>query len=487
MSKALREQKCLKPLDRLGGADEMPGAAAHHVGDAGLLIDLAHRRRAANRADLRENIGRSACGPLVEHDFENLRDHVAGALHDDGVADAHVLPRDFVLVVERGVPDDDAADRDRLQLGDRRQRAGASDLNLDPLEHGRRALRRELVRDRPARTARDETQPLLKRKIVDLVDHAVDVVAEGRALGFDRAVVRQHLLGRLAEPGQRVGRQTEAAHRLDRAELRRREGFADLAPGVGEEGKRPRRGDARIELAQRAGGEIARVGVDRLPRLGLARVERFEIGVAHIDFAARLEDARRAVEPMRDRFDRAHVGGDVLALEAVAARRRPDELAVLVAQVAGEAVDLRLGGHGERRIDREAKKAPHPRAKFLDLLVSENVAERKHRHGVPDLGEFLRRRRADLAIGGFRVGEFGKGGLKRGVAAAQLVISRIGNRRRVFAMIAAVMLGDLRAEPLMFGPRLGERRLGRGRLLGHGVKASAGQGSAEGEHRPSSP
>ena len=124
----------------------------------------------------------------------------------------------------------------------------------------------------------------------------------------------------------------------------------------------------------------------------------------HVDFAARLEHvaARRAASCgiaaiVRD------VGGDVLALVAVAARRRLNELAALVAQRAGEAVDLRLGGHVERRVVAQAEEAAHAGAEFLDLLVGEDVAERQHRHGVADLGEFLRRRRADLAAQRFGV------------------------------------------------------------------------------------
>ena len=38
---------------------------------------------------------------------------------------------DLVRVVQRRVLHDDAADADRLELGDRRQRAGAADLDLD--------------------------------------------------------------------------------------------------------------------------------------------------------------------------------------------------------------------------------------------------------------------------------------------------------------------------------------------------------------------
>ena len=118
-------------------------------------------------------------------------------------------------------------------------------LIVDRLDDRRRLLGRELVRDRPARRARDEAESLLERKIVDLVDDAVDVVAERRALGLDRAIVLEQLGGRVAKPGQGIGRQAEAAHGLDRAELGRGERLADLAPGVGEEGERPARGDAR--------------------------------------------------------------------------------------------------------------------------------------------------------------------------------------------------------------------------------------------------
>ena len=109
------------------------------------------------------------------------------------------LPRDFVLVVQRGVGDDDAADGDRPQFGDRRQRAGAADLDLDRFDDRRRALGGKFVRHRPARAARDEAEPLLQREIVDLVDDAVDVVAERRPLRFDRAVMAEHLGRRMAE------------------------------------------------------------------------------------------------------------------------------------------------------------------------------------------------------------------------------------------------------------------------------------------------
>ena len=231
----------LQALDRLRRAHQMAGAAAHGVHLSGLLVDLAQGRRAADRAHVGENELRPSLVRCVAHDFEDLRDHVARALHDDRVADAHVLARDLVLVVERRVRDHDAADRDGLELRDRSERAGPPDLDLDPFKHGRGALGRKFVRQRPARRPGDEAEAGLQGEVVDLVDDAVDVIAERCALLLDLAVMREHLVRRAAEPGQRIGRQAEAMQRVDGLELGRGDRLADRAPGIGEKRERPRR------------------------------------------------------------------------------------------------------------------------------------------------------------------------------------------------------------------------------------------------------
>ena len=152
---------------------------------------LPQAGQTVGKAESFRALGRFACNHA-----ENLRDDVAGALDDDGVADAHVLARDLVLVVQGGVLHHDAADGDRLELGDRRQRAGAADLDLDVAQDGRRLLGGEFVGDGPARRARDEAEPLLQVEPVELVDDAVDVVVEPGALALDVAVGVEHLLDR---------------------------------------------------------------------------------------------------------------------------------------------------------------------------------------------------------------------------------------------------------------------------------------------------
>ena len=184
MSKARRETKCIRCWVRWNGQANSPvqwaRAPCLAAGD-----DLAdHLGVQRTRAFFREVIGLRAAR-LVLHDLDDLRDDVAGALDRHGVADPHAEPLDLVLVVQGRVLHHHAADGDRLELGDRRQRAGAADLDLDVADDGRRPLGGELVRDRPARRARHKAETLLPVEAVDLVDDAVDVVGELGTLGAD--------------------------------------------------------------------------------------------------------------------------------------------------------------------------------------------------------------------------------------------------------------------------------------------------------------
>jgi hypothetical protein len=91
--------------------------------------------------------------------------------------------------------------------------------------------------------------------------------------------------------------------------------------------------------------------------------------VAYVDLAAHLASLRETVaaQLVRDLADGADVRGHVLAFEAVAARCPLDEAAGLVAQRAGEPVDLRLGGKGERRVGGQAQEAADALDEIGDL------------------------------------------------------------------------------------------------------------------------
>src|SRR5205823_56097 len=214
-----------------------------------------------------------ASRPLVDNDIDHLRNDVAGALDHDGVADPDIAALaqllavaadtpDVILIVQRDVLHDDAADADRLQLADRRERAGAADLNLDVAQYRHGPFGRKLVRDAPARRARDETEPLLPVDAVDLVDDAVDVVVEMRSLFLDLAVEGDQLFGGVTKLGQRIGLEAAALEPVDHAALPIFRHRAHLAPGIGEEAERARGGDAGVFLAQRTRRRVAWIGED---------------------------------------------------------------------------------------------------------------------------------------------------------------------------------------------------------------------------------
>ena len=144
-------------------------------------------------------------------------------------------------------------------------------------------------------------------------------------------------------------------------------------------------GLSRVFLAQGAGGGVARVDESLLAGLDAGLVEGGEVGDREVDFAAHL-DARGggAGEGLRDRRDRAGVGGDVLADVAVASGGGAHEAAVLVEKVDGQAIDLHLGRHLEVG---DAGGLGHAGLPPGELLEGEHVVEGHHLGEVAHLGE----------------------------------------------------------------------------------------------------
>ena len=71
-----------------------------------------------------------------------------------------------------------AGDLDRLHHAERRDPAGAADVDLDVEQLGVDLLGRVLERDRPARRAAGRAEPALQREVVDLDHDAVDLVLD---------------------------------------------------------------------------------------------------------------------------------------------------------------------------------------------------------------------------------------------------------------------------------------------------------------------
>ena len=189
---------------------------------------------------------------------------------------AQAEPGDLVAVVQRDVGDDDAADADRLQPPDRasacrcgRPGCRSPRASSRPSRPGICAPAPSAAPARPGRAAPASRagRPCRRRR-------------RYRTAGR-RAPARSRDNGRASRPAssQRTSKSLtgmpQPSIRFIAIELRLGQRLADLAPAMGEEAQRPRRGDRRILLPQRAGGGVARVGEDLAARsLPAARSRR---------------------------------------------------------------------------------------------------------------------------------------------------------------------------------------------------------------------
>ena len=185
--------------------------------------------------------------------------------------------------------------------------------------------------------------------------------------------------------------------------------------GVGEKVQFALRGDARIELAQAAGGGVARIGKGFLPVFGLAFIEPGKVGFEHQHFAAYLDEFGRifTVQSKRNIGDGFDVLGNVFARCAVAARRRLYQDAVTVKQADGEAVEFGFdnvfGIAAVQAVAHALVESVHfgmvEHAVFT--LRGKGVGQRQHRHFVAHFGKSRQRLAADAlgrAVGQFELG-----------------------------------------------------------------------------------
>ena len=234
--------------------------------------------RAADRAAFRQSVRTVSPAAARDH-LDDVRDHVAGALDEHAVADAHVEPVDLVLVVQGGVHHGDAADAHGLEHGDRRERAGAADRRRD-LRHAGGRLARGNLKATAQRGARLSLPALAQRELVDLHDGAVDLVAAVLAALSSARWKRARPRSRRARVGPPSIWKPSSRRRSSSSPATDAELALAPAEAVGDQIERARGGDLRVELAQRAGGGVARVGVRLEPALERSAFMAREVGAA---------------------------------------------------------------------------------------------------------------------------------------------------------------------------------------------------------------
>ena len=199
-----------------------------------------------------------------------------------------------------------------------------------------------------------------------------------------------------------------------------------------------------VELAQRAGGGVARIREGLEALLGAARVQALEGAIGSTTSPRTETRAAGFGVPASASGRLGHslqVRGHVLADAPVAARRADREHAVLVDELDAGAVELRLGHVLDRRSRPEQPADALVEGAQLGLV--HRVVEREHRHRVRDRGEALGRRRAHAL--GRRVGpaQLRVRRLELGELAEQPVVLGVGDLGPVERVVEAVVAADL--------------------------------------------
>lgn len=154
------------------------------------------------------------------------------------------------------------------------------------------------------------------------------------------------------DPGvERIDRQAPATKLIQQRLLGGRQGVTvDCTQRINVKLQRSSRGEPRVELPQRPGCSVARIDEGLFAARGLLCIEPGEAGVRHEDFTAHFDHRRRRItQTQRQAAQGPQVGSDVFAGLAIATGGALDELAVLVAQVDCQPVELGFGHVGHRR------------------------------------------------------------------------------------------------------------------------------------------
>ena len=203
------------------------------------------------------------------------------------VAGPHVFPRDLILVVQRCPADRGPPNLHGREPGDRGDRPRPPDVDLDVVDDRLGLFRRELEGKGPARAAGHETELRLLPEVVDLDHDPVDPIVELVAF----------FLPLIEEPDDSINVAVSATVRVD-VKTHLAKPVEDLLlahcparriQGINERVEAAAGRDTGIELPDRSGGSVARIGEQRLAFRGQLGVEPLKAALRHVDLTANLE------------------------------------------------------------------------------------------------------------------------------------------------------------------------------------------------------
>ena len=334
---------------------------------------------------------------------QNFGDDLVGAADEHAGVDFDVLLREVAVVVERRAAHGRARKLHGLHFGKGGELARPPHLPEDVYNGGLRFLRFELIGDRPARELIGIAELLAHALLVDLDDGAVRQNIDLFSLHLDLVDGFLHLVGSFAHFEEGVRLKALLFQKRHRLFLRSGHAVRLIIDIVEQNFGAAERRLFGVEVADRPRRRVTGV-LQGL--VGVLAVVLFEDGEPHHRLAAHFERAfigngkREAVQGERLR-------GDVLPLDAVAARGSAHKSAVFVSEAHREPVELVFDGiggvcrllnarkEGGKLVFRDRLiEAEKPRDMFVPLKALDGLAAHPPRGGI---GQHDARRPLELA------------------------------------------------------------------------------------------
>ena len=227
--------------------DQAAGAAV-----VGLILESqsdAVTNGALSRHEERLRTWRATLG----YDADDLRNHIARTANHHRVAHTYILASCLVFIVQRGVRHGDPTDKYGRQLGNGRELARATHLNVYALHGGEGFLRGVLVGNGPTRLSTNKAQLTLQVQGINFVDYPVNIKAKRVASGIHVVMKMHQTIGPRHHAGPRTHGKAPTAQAFQAVVMRpcRRRDIAPLheREAVSEKPQGTAARDARVQLA----------------------------------------------------------------------------------------------------------------------------------------------------------------------------------------------------------------------------------------------
>ena len=282
-----------------------------------------------------------------------------------------------------------AAHKDGLQARDRGYGAGTAHLDVDRQQFGRHFIRGKLIGNRPLGRFVGPGNLFLLLEIGDLENDPIDSPAERLALGRHLRECRLDAFKAADAFHVRADPETEGFQEVEDGHLIGEGMVFGTVDAVSKERQPAGGGDLGVELADRAGGAIARIDERTLAGSHQPRIHLGEIGIEHHHLATHL-DGQRLWQAERDRRYRADLCRDLFTCFAIAARRGTNQESVVVGQGNGQTVVFVLTAVLDR-LDVNPQRVGTALRETPSFSLVHCVCQRQHRGTVRHSFKFLQR------------------------------------------------------------------------------------------------